>query len=82
MDNNLGDLGLPLTKVGSIAQSLGATLIDRGWDEAYVKEQVVAIGDDFVAMRWDTLLGPAVDDLALEIGLQPYPPEDEEVPDE
>ena len=72
----VGDLGLPVTKAGTIAQAIGATLVDRGHDRGFVIDMVADTGDDFVQAEWEATLGPMTDRMAEHFGLEPYPAEE------
>ena len=65
----VGLLGLPLSKVSYVVQGLAGCLIDRGVDEAAVKAALLDenFDEDAFWMGWG---GPAVDALGDELGLE------------
>lgn len=68
-----GALGLTFLELDDVIQAMGRCLVDRGHDE---DELVARLRDyDFDAF-WMQVAGPAVDALAREVGLPPFPDED------
>jgi hypothetical protein len=63
----VGLLGIPLSKVSYVVQGLAVCLIDRGLDEAAVKAALLDknFDEDAFWMSWG---GPAVDALGRALG--------------
>lgn len=59
--------------VGGVMRALAAVLIDRGHDPATVIERVIEDAGRIESDLWDRYLGPAADEVARAIGLEPYP---------
>lgn len=63
--------------VGGVMRAMAAVLIDRGHDERTVIDALIEDAGRIEGELWDTVFGPAADEVARQIGLAPYP--DEEV---
>lgn len=73
-----GALGLSLSDVGEVVQSLGSVLVDRGFDRADVERRLTAETFD-EGLWWEAVGGPLVDGLAEVLGFEDSFPQGEEV---
>ena len=80
MRETKGALGLPFVRVGETVQSLAATLVDRGFNEAKVRSRLLEWANNGEEQGWwDNVGGPLVDDLARDLGFEdPYPSSEDE----
>lgn len=61
--------------VGGVMRAMAAVLIDRGHDPKTVIDGVIEDAGRIEGEMWDHYFGPAVDELASQLGLPAYPEE-------
>jgi hypothetical protein len=70
------DEELQANGVGGVMRAIAAVLVDRGHDENVVTEGLAENAGHIEGELWDRFFGPAADEVAIALGLAPYPQED------
>lgn len=59
--------------VGGVMRAMAAVLIDRGHDRETVEQAIIENAGRIESDLWDQYFGPAADEVARMIGLDPWP---------
>ena len=78
MDIRRGSLGILLSEVGEIIQSIASGLVDRGFDQEEITKKILSwAGSGYEVDWWERWGGPAMDELAYALGYDSAYPKDE-----